>query len=93
AVDLCRDYGLVPVVDFILGLPMEEEEDQEQSLHLIREIVRDGRVRVHRFIPLPGTPLARFPPRSLISGAEKLLGRLALQGAVSGSWCGGDTLL
>jgi B12-binding domain/radical SAM domain protein len=93
AVDRCRESGLVPVVDFILGLPMEEEEDQEQTLQLIREIVRNGHVRVHRFLPLPGTPLARLPPRDLIPEAEKLLGRLALRGTVSGSWCGGDTLL
>jgi B12-binding domain/radical SAM domain protein len=93
AVDLCRDSGLIPVVDFIVGLPMEEEEDQEQTLQLIREIVRNGHVRVHRFLPLPGTPLARLPPHELIPKAEKLLGRLALQGMVSGSWCGGDTLL
>lgn len=93
AIDCCRDSGLIPVVDFILGLPMEEDEDQEKTLNLIQEIVRNGHVRVHWFLPLPGTPLARFSPRYLISGAEKLLGRLALQGSVSGSWCGGDTIL
>jgi B12-binding domain/radical SAM domain protein len=93
AIDNCRSFGLTPVVDFILGLPMEEDEDQEQTLRLIREIVPHGHVRLHRFLPLPGTPLARFPPRGLISGAESLLGRLALQGSVTGSWCGGDTLL
>jgi B12-binding domain/radical SAM domain protein len=93
AIDCCRESGLVPVVDFILGLPMEDEEDQEQTLLLIREVARSGQVRVHRFLPLPGTPLARSSPHTLISGAEKLLGRLALEGTVTGSWCGGDTLL
>jgi radical SAM superfamily enzyme YgiQ (UPF0313 family) len=72
---------------------MEEEEDQQQTLLLIREIARNGHVRVHRFLPLPGTPLARFPSRRLIPEAERLLGRLALQGTATGSWCGGDTLL
>jgi B12-binding domain/radical SAM domain protein len=86
AVDRCRERGLVPVVDFILGLPMEEEDDQKESLRMIKEIIRNGHVRVHRFLPLPGTPMARFPSRSLIPGAEKLLGRLALQGSLSGSW-------
>jgi B12-binding domain/radical SAM domain protein len=93
AVELCRDHGLVPVVDFILGLPMEEEEDQRQTLRLIQDIARKGNVRVHRFIPLPGTPLGQSTPRGLMAGAEKVLGRLALKGTLSGSWCGGDTLL
>ncbi len=86
AFDACQDAGLVPVVDFILGLPMEQEEDQRQTLCLIREIVRRGMVRVHRFLPLPGTPLAGFPPQNLIPGAERFLGRLALQGSLTGSW-------
>jgi B12-binding domain/radical SAM domain protein len=93
AIDHCRDFDLTPVVDFILGLPMEEEEDQAQTLRLIREVVRKGQVRVHRFLPLPGTPLARSRPRRLDSGVEALLGRLALEGTLTGSWCGGDTLL
>jgi Fe-S oxidoreductase len=61
AIDRCIER-LTPVVDFILGLPMEEAEDQERTLHLIREIVRNGQVRVHRFLPLPGTPLRDLLP-------------------------------
>ncbi len=93
AIDRCRAFGIKPVVDFILGLPMEDEEDQDLTLHLIREIVRNGHVRVHRFLPLPGTPLARSSPRILGPRAERMLGKLALKGVLTGSWCGGDTLL
>ena len=88
AVDLCREHGLVPVVDFIVGLPMESEEDERKTMDLIQEITRNGRVRVHQFLPLPGTPLARSVPHPLLSSTTKILGRLALEGTLTGSWKG-----
>lgn len=93
AVDRCRDAGLLPVVDFILGLPMESQADQEDTLRLIGDIVRNGRARVHRFLPLPGTPLARSAGGIILPEAQRLLGNLALKGVVTGSWSGGDTIL
>jgi len=86
AVDLCRDSSLVPVVDFIVGLPFESDDDQLATLGLIREISRDGIVHVHRFIPLPGTPLATTVARDLLPETEKILGKLALRGRLTGSW-------
>lgn len=51
------DHGLVPQVDLILGLPMESAEDQHMTLDLARWIEeKGGKVRAHRFMPLPGTP-------------------------------------
>jgi B12-binding domain/radical SAM domain protein len=86
ALDLCKEYALVPVVDFIVGLPFESDEDQLATLDLIRTVVRTGKVHVHRFIPLPGTPLADFPARSLLLETEKVCGNLALTGRLTGSW-------
>jgi B12-binding domain/radical SAM domain protein len=86
AVDLCRDFSLEPVVDLIVGFPFETDEDQKSSLGLIREVTRHGVVHVHRFIPLPGTPLAGTPARDLIPEMEKVLGQLALRGRLTGSW-------
>lgn len=86
AVDLCRDFSLVPVVDFIVGLPFESDEDQFATLDCIRQISRDGIIHVHRFIPLPGTPLAGTVARELLPEAEKILGNLALRGRLTGSW-------
>jgi B12-binding domain/radical SAM domain protein len=86
AVDLCREHALVPVVDFIVGLPCESDDDQLATLDLIREVTKSGIVHVHRFIPLPGTPLATTVARDLLRETEKELGKLALRGRLTGSW-------
>jgi B12-binding domain/radical SAM domain protein len=87
ACELALDYGLVPQVDLIFGLPMESEEDQRLSLDLVRWIsCRGGKVRAHRFMPLPGTPLARARPAPLAPDVEACLGRMALEGRLTGSW-------
>jgi len=86
AVELCRDHGLTPVVDLIVGFPSETPEDEEATLGLIRTVVRSGRVRLHAFIPLPGTPLAGTVPRPVSPGAGRFLGKLALAGKLTGTW-------
>ena len=58
AVELCRDHAITPIVDFIVGLPFETDEDQRATVDLIQWVTRSGTVHLHRFIPLPGTPLA-----------------------------------
>jgi B12-binding domain/radical SAM domain protein len=86
AVELCRDYAITPVVDFIVGLPFETDDDQRATLDLIRWVARSGKVHVHRFIPLPGTSLAGTTARSLLTETEKTCGELALRGKLTGSW-------
>lgn len=86
ALELCREYGMKPVVDFIVGFPFETDEDQRETLDLINQVVRSGTVHVHRFISLPGTPLAGIPARKLLPETEKLCGELALRGCLTGSW-------
>ena len=86
AVDLCRENGLVPVVDFILGLPFESDDDQRATLDLVRLVTRAGKAHIHYFMPLPGTPLQNSRPRTLLPETEKVLGRLALGGRITGSW-------
>ncbi|MDI9633093.1 MAG: TIGR04013 family B12-binding domain/radical SAM domain-containing protein [Methanolinea sp.] len=86
AIELVVDAGLVPVVDFIVGFPCETEEDQEKTAEFIRWTASRGYVHIHRFIPLPGTPLTGREPRPLSPRVERLLGRLALNGRLTGSW-------
>jgi B12-binding domain/radical SAM domain protein len=90
ALDLCRAYALTPIVDVILGFPFETEEDQRGTLDLIARVVRDGRVHLHTFFPLPGTPLAHLSPHPILPEAARFLGRLSLQGKVTGSWGGNE---
>jgi len=87
ACDLALEFGLTPQVDFIFGLPQESEEEQRQTLDLVRWIVaKKGKVRAHRFTPLPGTPLWGELPAPLAGEVEACLGRLALEGRLTGSW-------
>ncbi|KUG20967.1 MAG: TIGR04013 family B12-binding domain/radical SAM domain-containing protein [Methanomicrobiaceae archaeon] len=86
ALDLCRESGMTPVVDFIVGLPCEDDEDERATLDLIRTVTRYGIAHVHYFMPLPNTPLADTRPRRLLPETERYLGRLALSGKVTGSW-------
>ncbi len=87
ACDIAREFGLTPQVDFIFGLPMESAEDQDLTLDLVRWIVaKGGKVRAHSFAPLPGTPLAGTRPAPLAGEVAACLGRLALEGSLSGSW-------
>lgn len=86
AIDLCRENGLTPVVDFILGLPHENDDDQLKTLDLIKTTARVGKAHIHYFMPLPGTPLKDSRPRHLLPETEKVLGRLALGGKITGSW-------
>lgn len=66
AVELSLEYGLEPVVDFIVGLPNESPESQKKSIELMKWIMRKGgKVRAHYFMPLPGTPWARCKPSPL----------------------------
>jgi len=89
ACELIREHGLIPQVDLIFGLPMESAEDQQITLDLARWIEgRGGKVRAHRFLPLPGTPLWKSTPAPLSRDAEALLGRLARKGRLTGSWSG-----
>jgi B12-binding domain/radical SAM domain protein len=86
AAELCHDAGITPIVDFIVGFPFETDDDQRETVAAIHEIARIGKVHVHRFIPLPGTPLAGTRARSLLPETGKTCGDLALGGKLTGSW-------
>ncbi|HEX7445422.1 MAG TPA: TIGR04013 family B12-binding domain/radical SAM domain-containing protein, partial [Methanothrix sp.] len=87
ACELALEHSLIPQVDLIFGLPMESPEDQRMTLDLVRWIEgKGGKVRAHRFMPLPGTPLAGTVPAPLSEEAEAILGSLALKGRLTGSW-------
>ncbi|MBP1927874.1 B12-binding domain/radical SAM domain protein [Methanolinea mesophila] len=86
AVDRCHEHGIIPVVDFIVGFPFESDEEQRETARAIREVCRGGKVHVHRFIPLPGTPLAGARPRKILPEIDRCLGSLSLHGKLTGSW-------
>lgn len=87
ACDLCFQYNITPNLDLIFGLPAESEEDQLETLKLAKNIVRlGGKVRAHYFTPLPGTPLESAMPAPLSAEVTRELGRMALEGKITGRW-------
>ncbi|MCX8095793.1 MAG: TIGR04013 family B12-binding domain/radical SAM domain-containing protein [Caldisericia bacterium] len=57
SVELSIKYNLKPIVDFIFGLPGEEKEDIEETLKVMKDLIKLGaRIHAHTFIPLPMTP-------------------------------------
>ena len=87
ALALCREVGLEASVDIILGLPGEEEEDRAATRALMeRTFALGGRVHVHAFMPLPGTPWAGEAPGSVDPPTRALLARLEAAGAAHGQW-------
>ncbi|MFD2356629.1 TIGR04013 family B12-binding domain/radical SAM domain-containing protein [Nonomuraea ferruginea] len=57
AVRIAVEHGFRPNVDFIFGMPGEQEDDQEASLRLAADLADLGaRIHTHTFMPLPGTP-------------------------------------
>jgi B12-binding domain/radical SAM domain protein len=86
AFDLLTSHGLTPVFDFILGSPSETEAEQWETLALIRELGTKARVRLHYFMPLPGTPWQYSIPAPLYPKNQIEIGRLAKDKIISGEF-------
>ena len=85
AVETARRHGFQPVVDILFGLPGEEEEDVKATVEAMESLVRMGaRLRLHTFIPLPGTPLWGSPPGRVHPEYRRFVERW--RGAVEGYW-------
>lgn len=85
AVELCLDHGITPIVDLLFGLPREDKADQIASLNLARWICsKGGKIRVHYFKPLPGTPYENEKPTPLDRAVKRMIGKLALEGRTTG---------
>ncbi len=86
AVEIILSHGLTPIVDFILGLPGERHRNQRQTLAAIARIANmGGEVRIHHFIPLPGSELGTRPPAPILPSIMSEIGRMSLKGVAFGS--------
>jgi len=87
AIDLVFRYGFTPVVDIIFGLPGEEEEDAEKTIEVMERLAERGaRLRLHTFLPLPGTPLAQARPKPVHPRYREAVRRLLGKGVIEGDW-------
>jgi len=87
AVELAVMAGFQPDVDFLLGLPGEEEEDRVLSMQLAERLVAMGaRIHSHAFMPLPGTPLRDAVPSPIEPATMLAMARLESKGKAYGQW-------
>jgi B12-binding domain/radical SAM domain protein len=87
AVRIAVECGFRPNVDFIFGMPGEDETGQRASLDLAADLTGLGaRIHAHAFMPLPGTPWRDAEPAFIPVSTLTELDRLARQGASYGHW-------
>ncbi len=87
AVDRILRHGLTPVVDIIFGLPGEGDEDVDATVKVMEDLAsRGARLRLHTFMPLPGTPLARSRPRRIHPQYRRAVRKLLGRGVLEGDW-------
>jgi B12-binding domain/radical SAM domain protein len=87
AVELSVKAGFRPDVDFLLGLPGEEEPDRKASMRLAERLVAMGaRIHSHAFMPLPGTPLRDATPSAIEPETMLAMARLESSGKAYGQW-------
>ncbi|WP_455368718.1 TIGR04013 family B12-binding domain/radical SAM domain-containing protein [[Eubacterium] cellulosolvens] len=87
SIEIVREYGVIPYVDIIFGLPSENDEDRARTRELMKFVTdKGGIIHSHVFIPLPGTPFERFPPGRIISEDLNFIQKLTTIGKANGSW-------
>ena len=87
AVELTLEHNLKINVDFIFGLPGENEEDVLLTISMMRELSNKGaRVHAHSFIPLPQTPFAKAPVNRVKDLYKKEITKLISKGLAFGDW-------
>jgi B12-binding domain/radical SAM domain protein len=86
AVELTLKAGLKANVDFIFGLPGENEEDIKLTIKVINDLVKMGaRIHAHTFMPLPQTPFAKAPAGK-VDKYISIIKKLAPKGIIYGDW-------
>ncbi len=87
ACELLTSHGFTPSVDFIFGLPYEQEEDMYASIKIIKELVSMGaKIHAHAFMPLPGSRWSCKNPTPIPQFVRRYLESLIANGKLFGQW-------
>ncbi|MFX0167613.1 MAG: radical SAM protein, partial [Candidatus Hodarchaeota archaeon] len=87
AVELTLKNRLKINVDFIFGLPGEQDEDVKLTVKMMKELSEKGaRIHAHSFIPLPQTPFSGEPVKRINGMYKKEIKSLISKGEAFGNW-------
>jgi B12-binding domain/radical SAM domain protein len=87
AVKITIEAGITANVDFIFGMPGENEDDRERTREVIEDLAGLGaRIHSHTFLPLAGTPWEDAPPGRIDPETLQLLEHLTGKGQHFGQW-------
>lgn len=87
AVELTLNHDLKINIDFIFGLPGENEEDVNLTIEMMQELsCRGARVHAHSFIPLPQTPFEKKSVARIKDSYRKEIVSLISKGSAFGDW-------
>lgn len=87
AVDLTLRSNLKINVDFIFGLPGENDEDIKLTIQMMKDLAIKGvKLHAHSFIPLPQTPFAKVPVNKVEDIYKKEIKSLISKGFAFGDW-------
>lgn len=87
AVEILVKNGFKAIVDFMVGFPFEGDDDYRATLNAVTRIVgMGGRIHMHTFIPLPGSPFGSMNIGSIPVWFRKEIARLTGAGGVYGEW-------
>ncbi len=88
AVYLVKKTGFIPVLDFIFGLPDENESEIRETLTLISYLIKEYRAQIHAhtYIPLPSTPFWHKEPVRLKKYVKEFLLDLEYRKKLFGDW-------
>jgi B12-binding domain/radical SAM domain protein len=90
ALTLLDQYNLSANLDFIFGLPGENEEDIDVNIGFFQEIlnkkIKNVKIHTHTFMPLPGTPLEKESVGVINPKVKNIIGKLAKKGLAYGEY-------
>jgi B12-binding domain/radical SAM domain protein len=85
AVSLARKFGYKVIVDFIVGLPGEQQQDVKDTVSVLHQLWRMGaRIHVHPFAPLPQTAWAAQHPGAIAPEIRHILADMKTKRAIYG---------
>ncbi len=90
AIDLLNEYGFKCEVDFIFGLPGEQEADIEANIQFFEDVrsnrLKNVKIHTHTFMPLPGTPFENELPGKVAPKLQEIIGKMAKEGKAYGEY-------